>query len=330
MESNEKKISMHPDLMFMTSGKTQKRKSTPNKTDQIKIKTPPKTKINTLRKQSLLKMIRKHQDEKHRQQLQMISPSRTHNPEKIHNSAMSDTLQFMNNVKEKHSTNQTLKNNNYNTITISNDNQEPRQMDETTTSEQSITHIHENRELQSQDNSIHFNVNVPQNHIQPTYGCLKDGTLPTYKSLHHNKNSGTRKHLLQPIDNNDKQNNSIRQHAELSALQKYTSHKQKSSNKQRKIIRRTFNVGKHNKDRKISVLISNKKIRSNTTIKLQQLKEVPIYQVKKDLIKRGLIKVGCVTPESVLRQMYLMTHSMCGSIYNHNADLLLHNYLNNE
>lgn len=330
MESTQKKISIHPDLMFMTSGKTQKKKSVSSKPAQIKVKTPPKAKNNTLRKQSLLKMIRKHQDEKHRQQLQMLSPNHTRPSQIVHNTSMNDTLEFMNNVKEKHVTKQTLKNNNYNAITISNDIQEPIRQDE---AKPFSSHNIESTDLDKQDNSIRFNVNVPQNHIQPKYGCLKDGKLPTYKSIHqHNNNSGTQKHLSQHSDNGNNNNNvNIRQRAELNALQKYTSNKQKhTSNKQRKLIRRTFNVGKHNNERKISVLISNKKIRSNTTLKLQQLKEIPIYQVKKDLISRGLIKVGCITPESVLRQMYIMTNSMCGTVYNHNADLLIHNYLNNE
>tara|TARA_B110000285_G_scaffold234340_1_gene310938 strand:+ start:2720 stop:3712 length:993 start_codon:yes stop_codon:yes gene_type:complete len=330
MESTQKKISIHPDLMFMTSGKTQKKKSVSSKPTQIKVKSPPKAKNNTLRKQSLLKMIRKHQDEKHRQQLQMLSPNHTRPRQPVHNTSMNDTLQFMNNVKEKHVTNQTLKNNNYNSITISNDNQEPIRQDNT---HSVSSHNIESANLDNQDNSIRFNVNVPQNNIQPKYGCLKDGNLPTYKSIQqHNNNSGTQKHLLRgPHDNGNNNNMNIRQRAELNALQKYTTTKQKyTSNKQRKLIRRTFNVGKHNNERKISVLISNKKIRSNTTLKLQQLKEIPIFQVKKDLISRGLIKVGCITPESVLRQMYIMTNSMCGSVYNHNADLLIHNYLNDE
>lgn len=335
MDSNEKKISIHPDLMFMTSGKTKKNKVSKEKKEQIKMKAPPKTKNHTLRKQSLMRMIRKHQDEKHRQQLNMMSGNPNTYVEPTHNTTMNDTLQFMNNIKDKHSSNQTLKNNNYNTISISSPIQKEQDYINVNPSPSINGHpkniegpdIDNPDNLSIQDDSIRFHVNLPQNNIQPKYGCMKDGNLPTYRTIQGNQGGTTHKNLQQQSLNGNKNNNN----AELAALQKYTSQKNiQSSGKQRKIIRRTFNVGKKNKEKKISVLISNKKIRSNTTLKIQQFKDVSIYQVKNDLIKRGLIKVGCITPESVLRQMYSVVHSMCGSIQNHNSELLLHNYLNSE
>jgi len=336
MASTEKKISIHPDLMFMTSGKTQKKKAPKEKKEQIKMKTQTKAKNQTLRKQSLLRMIRKHQDEKHRQQLQMISGNdNSQQSEKIHNNNnnnMDDTLQFMNNIKEKHSANHTLKNNNYNTLSISQPSQPLLNNADSTpvVNMNNDTNLSQERsDVIIQDDSVKFHVNVPQNNIQPKYGCLKDGNLPTYRSLNNTHQGSTRKNLLQTLEGSKRDSS---QNAELNALQKYTSHKKaiQQRHKQKKIIRRTFNVGKKNKEQKISVLISNKKIRSNTTLKLQHLKDISIFQVKNDLIKRGLIKVGCITPESVLRQMYSVVHSMCGSIQNHNGELLLHNYLNGE
>jgi hypothetical protein len=333
MASTEKKISIHPDLMFMTSGKTQKKKAPKEKKEQIKMKTQTKAKNHTLRKQSLLRMIRKHQDEKHRQQLQMISGNdNSQQSENIHNNNMDDTLQFMNNIKEKHSANHTLKNNNYNTLSISQPSQPLLNNADSTpvVNMNNDTNLSQERsDVIIQDDSVKFHVNVPQNNIQPKYGCLKDGNLPTYRTLNNTHQGSTRKNLLQTLEGSKRDSS---QNAELSALQKYTSHKKaiQQRHKQKKIIRRTFNVGKKNKERKISVLISNKKIRSNTTLKLQHLKDISIFQVKNDLIKRGLIKVGCITPESVLRQMYSVVHSMCGSIQNHNGELLLHNYLNGE
>lgn len=333
MASTEKKISIHPDLMFMTSGKTQKKKAPKEKKEQIKMKTQTKAKNHTLRKQSLLRMIRKHQDEKHRQQLQMISGNdNSQQSENIHNNNMDDTLQFMNNIKEKHSANHTLKNNNYNTLSISQPSQPLLNNADSTpvVNMNNDTNLSQERsDVIIQDDSVKFHVNVPQNNIQPKYGCLKDGNLPTYRSLNNTHQGSTRKNLLQTLEGSKRDSS---QNAELNALQKYTSHKKaiQQRHKQKKIIRRTFNVGKKNKERKISVLISNKKIRSNTTLKLQHLKDISIFQVKNDLIKRGLIKVGCITPESVLRQMYSVVHSMCGSIQNHNGELLLHNYLNGE
>jgi len=338
MESTEKKkISIHPDLMFMTSGKTQKKKSSKEKKEQIKMKPPPKTKNNTLRKQSLLRMIRKHQDEKHRDQLKMMSGNGNNvTTEKTYNNNMDDTLQFMNNIKAKHSASHTLKNNNYNTLSISQPSHTITDDNVNTNTQSNVFDLsneeNENTDVIIQDDSVKFHVNVPQNSIQPKYGCMKDGNLPTYKAVNNIQNTYTRRHLPQSLQGGNQDNNMNKRNAELNALQKYTSHKRSTDQrqKQKKIIRRTFNVGKKVKERKMSVLISNKKIRSNITLKLQMLKDISIFQVKNDLIKRGLIKVGCITPENVLRQMYSVVHSMCGSIQNHNSELLLHNYLHND
>jgi len=365
MATNEKRISMHPDLMFMTSGKTKKNKQPKEKTNDVKIRAPPKTKNQTLRKQSLLRMIRKHQDEKHRQQLQLISGN-AHMQQSTQpmNNIMKDTFEFMNNIRDKHINNHTVKNNNFNQIEMtphtthltqqhnqenhSNQNNNSNTMttfdsNENIHSNTDNTNMNTNTPHQSvenivvNDDSVRFHVNVPHKDAEPKYGCLKNGSLPTYRS-YHTTNASTQKHLPSLNHNNtnvgiSNQNTSgsfQKQNAELNALQKYTAHRNQIHDKQKKIIRRTFNVGKNNKEKKISVLISNKKIRSNTTLKLQELKDVSIYQVKKDLIKRGLIRVGCITPESVLRQMYTVVHSMCGSVQNHNSELLLHNYLHTE
>ena len=62
--------------------------------------------------------------------------------------------------------------------------------------------------------------------------------------------------------------------------------------------------------------------------KNQVIKQTPIQDVRKFLIKRGIIKVGSVTPNEVLRKMYESASMMCGDLYNHNPDNLLYNYFN--
>jgi hypothetical protein len=80
---------------------------------------------------------------------------------------------------------------------------------------------------------------------------------------------------------------------------------------------------------KISVLVSNKTIRNNITTKSQLLKQVPIQEIKKYLIKKGFIRIGSIAPNDVLRKMYETSILMCGEIQNHNPDNLLYNYLHN-
>lgn len=101
-------------------------------------------------------------------------------------------------------------------------------------------------------------------------------------------------------------------------------------NKQRKTIRRTYQVGKSKRVPKVSVLISNKTIRKNVLTKTHLLHQVPIHDVKKYLVKKGFIRVGTPAPTDVLRKMYESALLMCGEIENHNPDNLLYNYMHAE
>ena len=100
--------------------------------------------------------------------------------------------------------------------------------------------------------------------------------------------------------------------------------------KQKKTRRRTYKIGKSKVMAKISVLVSNKTIRKDISTKTQLLKQVPIQDIRKYLMKRGFIKVGSVAPNDVLRKMYESAILICGEVQNHNPDNLLYNFLNNE
>jgi hypothetical protein len=63
--------------------------------------------------------------------------------------------------------------------------------------------------------------------------------------------------------------------------------------------------------------------------KCNELKTKPMAEVKKDLIKKGLIRIGSSAPNDVLRKMFEASSLICGKIQNHNNDLLLHNFLSN-
>ena len=65
-------------------------------------------------------------------------------------------------------------------------------------------------------------------------------------------------------------------------------------------------------------------------MKLQETKNQEIGKIRKELIKRGLIRVGTITPENVLRQMYESVSMLCGDVKNHNPDNLLYNYFHND
>ena len=103
----------------------------------------------------------------------------------------------------------------------------------------------------------------------------------------------------------------------------------KPGKKQKRTTTRTFRVGKSKHYPRVGVLIPNKTIRTQVLAKKQKLRETSIEDMRRYLIKKGLIRVGSSCPNDVLRQMYESSMMMCGEIQNHNPDNLLYNYLHN-
>ena len=99
--------------------------------------------------------------------------------------------------------------------------------------------------------------------------------------------------------------------------------------KQKRTTTRTFRVGKSKHYPRVGVLIPNKTIRTQVLARKQKIRETPLEDIRKYLIKKGLIRVGSSCPNDVLRQMYESSMMMCGEIQNHNPDNLLYNYLHN-
>ena len=186
----------------------------------------------------------------------------------------------------------------------------------------------------SDDNNIVLkNTHVTSNLPQPQYGCLKNGTLPTYRSFMNKtvKNTGDSiDNSIIEIQERSKENirgiSSIMQQKEMDKV--LIPKKIKKPKKQRKTIRRTFKIGRSKIKPKVSVLISNKTIRNNISTKKQLLKQHSIPDIKKYLIKHGFIRVGSATPNDVLRKMYETATLVCGEIINHNPDNLLYNFVN--
>ena len=196
----------------------------------------------------------------------------------------------------------------------------------------------------------------------PKYGCLKNGKLPTYRSwatqkarqplplVNHPMNytmvnprlgisqglgqGPVQRPIQRPVQNNieielDKK---IKEMSRISQFEKQNQRENQKKNppfrlpKQKKTIRRTYFIGKSKVHPRVSVLVSNKSIRANTTLKKQELKNIPIAEVRKYLLKHGFIKVGTNSPNDVLREMYENAKLICGEIKNHNPENLLYNY----
>jgi len=191
---------------------------------------------------------------------------------------------------------------------------------------------------------------IKQSYIHPpppTYGCLKTGgRLPTYKTWKNQTQRNNQPQLLQQPQPQllqqphpqqpQQQQPQLLKTQELITSEKHIQHNQRQLDKkrktpiqkQKKTIRRKFQVGKSKTSPKISVLVSNKTIRNNTMDKKHATTQVSIQDIRSYLIKHGMIKVGSTAPNDVLRKMYESMTLMCGEVQNHNPETLLYNYMN--
>jgi len=174
----------------------------------------------------------------------------------------------------------------------------------------------------------------------PTYGCLKGGKLPTYRqytqkqnpALSSNSSYGGSKETP-PIEQwkihqkeiREKFKNDQKDNAPMTPKKKVLRNL-----KRKKIYKRTYHVGRHKVHPHIGVLISNRTVRNKISTDCQLLKQTPIQDVKKFLLKKGFIKIGTSAPNEVLRKMYESVSMICGEIQNHNSENFLYNYLHDQ
>jgi len=143
----------------------------------------------------------------------------------------------------------------------------------------------------------------------PAYGCLKGGQIPTYRSM-------------------------MRQQAAAAAISERGGSSPEGPDlkyvRQKRTNRRTYKVGKSPTYAKVGVLISNRTLRKDITTKSYRLKQTPMSEIRRFLTKHGLIKTGTTAPNDVLRKMYESSKMLCGEVYNHNTDILLHNFVHGD
>ena len=371
--SEKRILSINPELFSFSNNKTRKKREK-NPDGKIKVKSPETTKRNdTLKKKAILKMIRAHQEDKIKNTLlnKTAEKAQSNSSGNIKND-FQEAKEFLEHLTMKvdekkmdeKRKNNTLKNYSPSTMSFA---QPPLILPE----------------IQHPLIAAQINNPLPISSIKlnssPTWGCLKGGTLPTYRSylnqtrknlpqqpppisyggvggysqtpttnplLHTQKafstivetnkqeggNPNNRVDTMNDIEKikMEKINNSLSRIEQI----KQTAAKLKTAlpmrKKRRKTLRRTYKIGKSKVFPRVSVLVSNRTIRNNITTKTQNLKQTPIHDVKKYLTKRGLIKVGSMAPNDVLRKMYESAALICGDVQNHNSENLLFNYLNDK
>jgi len=213
------------------------------------------------------------------------------------------------------------------------------------------------------------NIREPPMKIQnPSYGCLKNGTLPTYRNWKQQTQriypsiqptiqptmqpimQPTMQPIIQPvlqpvlqpaIQSTLYDNPTIEKTKAIGIMkmkERIREDEQRKKGgekknkirylKRKKIYKRTYYVGRSKIAPKIGVLISNRTIRNRTTEQTHMLRQIPIQEVRKYLIKKGFIKVGTTAPNDVLRKMYESVLLICGDVQNHNPENLLYNFIN--
>ena len=354
--SEKKTININPELFTFSKNTTKKKKQT-NRGDKsrqpIKIKSELKN-PKTLRR-SVLKMIRENQEKS----LKDIFSEKKSEP--IRSTASDDfkkdfeeSLDFFSKLAEKKENELKLaKPNIHNSTLRQYPNSQPNSvlMQPITpfpidTNENVHIEFPEEFDLPVPIQEVHaYPILRPSVPIlpQPSYGCLKQGSLPTYRSW---KNQTQRVYPnIQPqpfYDNPYMKISPTNEYDEKLKALSFMKTKEKSATpvatknnklrylKRKKIYKRTYHVGRSKIAPKIGVLISNRTLRNRTTEQTHMLKQIPIQEVRRYLIKKGFIKVGTTAPNDVLRKMYESVLLICGDVQNHNSENLLYNFINDQ
>ena len=159
----------------------------------------------------------------------------------------------------------------------------------------------------------------------PKYGCLKNGSLPTYRASMNKTVKAT------DIQEKPKTDNAIdRIRARLNERANRQQAIKVPKTKPNKLIRRTYHVGKDKYRPSVGVLLPNRTIRNKVTNKSFMLKNTSIDEIRRFLLKQGFIKVGSTSPNDVLRKMYESIMLIDGEIKNYNPDNLLYNFFNDK
>jgi hypothetical protein len=336
--SEKRTIKINPEL-FKVSEKNSSRKKRSASNVNIKVKTNKHPIRDKTFRKGVLRMIRENIQSKQKEQYkELVEQKKSSLPKPTDNhhfeSDFGKSIQYFNNLnetskipQEKRSHNHTIKR----APIINND------------IENSISNIlpdtFNDIPLPSPSDTTSVTLYKPpfQFAPHPGYGNLKNGSLPTYRKVMNS----TRRNYNTPSPDSTNIPVEPEKQTILSEMKKDLIEKKKKIQKkkpkevpklrylkQRKIYKRTYKLGRSRIKPCIGVLISNKTIRQRISTDVLNLKQTPISEVKRFLIKKGFIKVGSLAPNDVLRQMYETANLMCGEIENHNPENLLYNYFN--
>ena len=196
------------------------------------------------------------------------------------------------------------------------------------------------------------------------YGCLKNGSKPTFRQWKNYtvKNTSYKEPQLvnlpvksEPINSvqynqpniierssNNVENNELSNEinneikSEVSQVINNSIHQNQntysnSNSNNGYISTKTKTIKYHlgKKNRKVSILIKNAATRKKINAEHNKIKRTSVLEMKNYLRKHNLLKAGSEAPNDVIRKLYEQC-LLSGNINNTNKDNLLHNYLNDE
>ena len=336
---NIRVVKYNEDL-FKSPSRTQKRKK-PDK--PIKLKPAQKVSNKSI-KNSILKEIRKNQERKYNALLDEPSVT-TNSLSNDFENDFKDSVEFMKKIADKQKEthlNQTIKNHNVSVV--------PSGVVVCEQTNLIPVHLEPSFEEPSFEAPTidQMSFEEPSYFAEPVkilprpdYGCLKNGSLPTYRAYHNKTMKAVTTDLALDHNNNKVLGQALvaermRSPTEILLIEKLkqreledkTKNQMAKQKKYKKLLRRTYRVGRDRFRPKVGVLLPNKTIRTNVTTKSYLLKQTPIEEIRKTLVKQGFIKVGSSAPNDVLRKIYESIKMIDGDIKNHNPDNLLYNFFN--
>ena len=333
-------IKFNEELFKIPSGTQRKRPDKP-----IKVKAQRKVSDKTLRNR-VLNEIRKNQEKQYHTLLETDGASKIGSgpSQDAFNTDFNQSLEYMNQLAGKVSEEQKAKNTTLRTSLANTSSDEYSYV-----KEDNANLIPVNMEPVSGGESVVLKPALQ--HVAVPYGCLKGGLLPTYRAYHNTlKNTNS---IAQPIREPAYKHSVLREQSSQSvepsvftekpviaerivspteiamqekARQELVEKSKPKVKRVKKLLRRTYRAGKDKHRPRVGVLLPNKTLRSNVTTKAYMLKQTPIEEIRKTLVKKGFIKHGSSAPNDVLRKIYESIQMIGGEVSNYNADNLLYNF----
>ena len=309
---SKKSISINPDFFNMSKSRRKKEKKNKPKFERNKLKP------NDIKKK-LIARIKEHQKKEKQKEFE----EKEKKDDNEFENEFKNTLNYLESMKKKKKKEKIEK-----------------QKRKTLKKRQNIVET----QIEHKQNNISIDIN-PMNEIvkkDPPYGCLKNGSKPTWKqynkTLKNNKQEILSELKSKPIfnlnyNNENKDDFKNRKEKLYQLKNKFKGLGIEPTHKTHKIktkrIRRKITLGKNKHKAQIGILIKNKQTRKNIKNEVNILKKKSIITVKDYLRKHNLIKIGSNAPNHIFRSIYESAY-LTGDVKNKNAEILLHNWKEDE